>query len=1122
MKKVLAICLSALLILVSLPVSMALAENDAKVYASADKTTVCPGSTVAISVVMENNPGIVSWKFTMDYASVFTTTAKQVTKGDIFTGGVTTKGPTKQSPFNMSWNDAANEDGDAMDNGVMYTVLFNVAADAAEGEYTFGLSAKAKDIYNYDLQSVPFAIEGVTVTIGHTFDNACDATCDCGATREVEGHKYDSACDVDCNECGEVRETEGHKYDGECDADCNECGAARETEGHKYTYVCDQICYLCGMLTNPEAKHTIVAVEAVEPTCHDAGNIAYWYCSDCGAAWADEALTQVTNLKSVILPAKGGDVIHVEAIEPGCHYNGQIEHWICYGCDRVWADEDLTQITNTKNIVIPAKGGDVVAHEAVAPGCHYEGNIAYWTCAECEQVWADEALTQLTNIKNVILPELGGDLVHIDAVAPGCHYEGNIEYWYCAECDQVWADEARTQLTNHKNVILPALQNTATHVPAKAATCTENGNVEYWYCEDCQQVWADEALTQLTNIKNVQIAASCAYGAEHHEVIAAGCHYKGQAEYWYCATCDVYYADAACTVVTNAKNIIIPALKDSADYVAAKTPTCTENGNVEYWTCAECEQVWADEALTQLTNIKNVQIAPSCSYNAVYTAAVEAGCHYKGNTEYWYCATCDVYYANAECTIVTNAKNVIIPALQNTATHVEAKAATCTENGNVEYWTCAECEQVWIDEALTQISNIKNVQIAASCSYNAKHTEAVAAGCHYEGNIEYWYCATCDVYYADAACTEVTNAKNVIIPELGGNVVAHAAVEPGCHMTGNIAYWTCTECEQVWADEALTQLTNIKNVVLPAKGGDVVAHAAVEPGCHMTGNIAYWTCAECEQVWQDEALTQLTNLKNVIIPAKGGDVVAHEAVEPGCHYQGNIAYWTCAECEQVWADEALTQLTNLKNVIIPAKGGDVVAHEAVEPGCHMTGNIAYWSCAECEQVWQDEALTQLTNLKNVIIPAKGGDVVAHEAVEPGCHYQGNIAYWTCAECEQVWADEALTQLTNIKNVVLPALKDTATHVEYKAPTATENGNIEYWYCEECEQFWTDEALTQLTNSKNVIIPALGEDATTTTKPEGEGDQPSKPMGENALPVIVCGLIALIAAAGALLFSKKKA
>ena len=153
----------------------------------------------------------------------------------------------------------------------------------------------------------------------------------------------------------------------------------------------------------------------------------------------------------------------------------------------------------------------------------------------------------------------------------------------------------------------------------------------------------------------------------------------------------------------------------------------------------------------------------------------------------------------------------------------------------------------------------------------------------------------------------------------------------------------------------------------------------------------------------------------------------------------------------------------------------LVHFDAVEAGCHSNGNIEYWFCADCEGFWQDEALTQLTNSKNVVLPATGSENVTHfEAVEPGCHYNGNIEYWFCADCEGFWQDEALTQLTNSKNVILPATDDgDVQHVEAKDPTCSENGNIEYWFCSKCEKFWQDEALTQLTNSKNVIIAATG-------------------------------------------------
>ena len=41
----------------------------------------------------------------------------------------------------------------------------------------------------------------------------------------------------------------------------------------------------CYELTNENAAHNEIHVDAVEATCQVNGNIEYWYCSDCGASW---------------------------------------------------------------------------------------------------------------------------------------------------------------------------------------------------------------------------------------------------------------------------------------------------------------------------------------------------------------------------------------------------------------------------------------------------------------------------------------------------------------------------------------------------------------------------------------------------------------------------------------------------------------------------------------------------------------------------------------------------------------------------------------------------------------------------------------------------------------------
>ena len=308
---------------------------------------------------------------------------------------------------------------------------------------------------------------------------------------------------------------------------------------------------------------------------------------------------------------------------------------------------------------------------------------------------------------------------------------------------------------------------------------------------------------------------------------------------------------------------------------------------------------------------------------------------------------------------------------------------------------------------------------------------------------------------------------------------------------------------------------------------NVIHYAAVAPGCHYNGSIEYWYCPDCEGVWQDEALTQLTNHKNVIVPALGGDVVHMDAVAPACHYNGNIEYWVCYDCEQVWQDEALTQLTNIKNVIIPATGSENLEHvEAVAATCFEDGNVEYWFCPDCEGFWTDEACTQLTNSKNVIVPMIGHANKVHmEAVEPGCHYVGHVEHWYCPDCETVWADEELTQITNHKNVIVPELGGEVIHVEAKAPTATEDGNIEYWYCEDCEQVWQDEARTQLTNFKNVILPATGETPadpeTPTDKDDAEKPADKAPETGDGMPVALMVSMLLAAVACVTLGIKKR-
>ena len=185
-------------------------------------------------------------------------------------------------------------------------------------------------------------------------------------TTEAQGHyNWYAACGetTTCMECG----TEFTKNHEGSPATCTEpmycynCWQyVGEPAGHQYTYPCDKFCSVCYEETNPNATHTIVHVEAKAATCYEDGNIEHWYCSDCGIAWADEALTQQTNLKSVILPMAHGEATHVEAKDATCTETGNIEYWLCEACGQAWLDEACTLNTNVLAVVLPTIDHDYV------------------------------------------------------------------------------------------------------------------------------------------------------------------------------------------------------------------------------------------------------------------------------------------------------------------------------------------------------------------------------------------------------------------------------------------------------------------------------------------------------------------------------------------------------------------------------------------------------------------------------------------------------------------------------------------------------------------------------------------------------------------------------------------
>ncbi len=120
--------------------------------------------------------------------------------------------------------------------------------------------------------------------------------------------------------------------------------------------------------------------------------------------------------------------------------------------------------------------------------------------------------------------------------------------------------------------------------------------------------------------------------------------------------------------------------------------------------------------------------------------------------------------------------------------------------------------------------------------------------------------------------------------------------------------------------------------------------------CTDAGHEAYYLCSHCGKLFADEnAETELSDA-DVTIAALGHDMTHREAVEATCTVDGNIEYWSCSRCNLNFSDEAGTK--EVASVTLPA-GHDIEWVETVEPTVSAEGMRAHYECSKCHTCYED-------------------------------------------------------------------------------------------------------------------------------------------------------------------------
>ena len=162
------------------------------------------------------------------------------------------------------------------------------------------------------------------------------------------------------------------------------------------------------------------------------------------------------------------------------------------------------------------------------------------------------------------------------------------------------------------------------------------------------------------------------------------------------------------------------------------------------------------------------------------TEAKKATCTENGNSEYYSCAKCNKYFSDAKGENEIDKDSWIITAASHAMTKTDAVPATCTEPGVEAYWTCTKCSKVYSDaEGTNEISDL-----AAWKTGDGK----IAADGHDYGTPSYTWSADGKTCTAEKACT--TGGCTEKVTENG--VITSAVKTPATCTTKGITTYTAT------------------------------------------------------------------------------------------------------------------------------------------------------------------------------------------------------------------------------------------------------------------------------------------------------------------------------------------
>ncbi|MFR4398165.1 MAG: leucine-rich repeat protein [Anaerobutyricum soehngenii] len=153
---------------------------------------------------------------------------------------------------------------------------------------------------------------------------------------------------------------------------------------------------------------------------------------------------------------------------------------------------------------------------------------------------------------------------------------------------------------------------------------------------------------------------------------------------------------------------------------------------------------------------------------------------------------------------------------------------------------------------------------------------------------------------------------------------------------------------------------------------------------------------------------------------------------------------------------------NSKFEVTVANKPHTYEQQSITPAtCTTEGSVSY----KCKDAGCNEVLSS-------VLSALGHKMEHHKGKQATCKEDGEKEYWYCTRCKKYFLDEKGTKETTKAGLVISATGHKMEHHDRKEATNEQAGNIEYWYCTLCNNYFLDEKGKQQVEKDKVVISIL--------------------------------------------------